>query len=79
MITAPVASLPPLRHRLGSFAGGGRLSLESFRFCACLRCVLSASSGLRRSSSYGCFAPPLFAGGCFAAVVVGVCFAAMVG
>jgi hypothetical protein len=80
MTTAPVASLPPLRRRLGSSAGGGLLlSLESFHFCACLRSILSASSRLRWSSSGGCFVAPLFAGGCFATavVLVGFCFGRM--
>ena len=60
--TVPLASLPPLRCRLGSIGSGCRLlSSESFRFCACLRSVASTSFGLRRSSSGRCFAAPLFA------------------
>lgn len=60
--TAPLASLPPLRRRLGSFGGGRRLlSSESFRFCAYLRSVASTLFGLRRSSSGRCFAASLFA------------------
>jgi hypothetical protein len=73
MTTAYVVSFPPLGRRLGSFgsSGGGRqLSLESFRFCACLHSVSSISSGLRRSSSGGCIASPLVVGGYFAAVLL---------
>jgi hypothetical protein len=68
---ASVASLPLLRRHLGSSAGDGRLlSLESFRFYACLHSALSASSGLHWSSAGGCFAAPLFSGGYFAAVML---------
>jgi hypothetical protein len=72
---ASVVSLPPLMRRLRNSAGGGLLLfLESLRFCACLRSVSSASSRLHWSSSSECFAAPLFASGCFAAVVVLVGF-----
>jgi hypothetical protein len=57
---------------------GCPLSLESFRFYACLRFVSTAFSELRWSSSGGCFATSLFAGGYFAAVMLCGCFAAAV-
>jgi len=61
---APVASFPSWRRRLGSSSGGDRLlSLESFRFCACLR--------LFHLHHPGCLGRRfMFAGGCFAAVLL---------
>jgi hypothetical protein len=55
-----MVTLPPLRHRLGSSASGGRqLSSEGLHVYACLHLVSSASSELHRSSSSGSFAAPL--------------------
>jgi len=71
MTTAPVASLPPWRRRLGSSAGGGRLLFsENLRFCACLRSFRLHRLRLYWSSSGGCFAAVLLAGGYFAAVLL---------
>jgi hypothetical protein len=93
-MTVPVASLPPLRRRLGSSGGVRLLSSESFRFYAFLRSVGSTLFGLRRSLSGGCFATPLRwrilcrryvladalpPSSCWLGIASGGCFAAMVG
>ena len=89
MTTAPLVLFPSWRRCLGSLAGGGHLLCsESFCFCACLRSVLSASSGshlvVRFSSLVDALAP-FRSDGCFAIVIAlvhvasGGCFAVVVG
>jgi hypothetical protein len=90
-----MVSLPPLRRRFESSAGGGhRPSSESSHFYACPCPVSSASPELRWSSLADALPPfssladtlPLFSSsGCFAAVIVlvvdrfGGCFATAIG
>jgi hypothetical protein len=81
--TAPVASLPPWRCRLGNFAGsgggGGLLSSESFRLCAYLcsfRLHRPGCNGRLLADALPPFysladtLPPCCSGGCFAAAIV---------